>query len=88
MLTPPLAQTLQELLAGVVRYGTGRNAQMPGAIGKTGTTDDNRDLWFVGSLVPQQWTAAVWLGNDEGVTAGNSAIAAATWGNLMQTATQ
>ncbi len=80
---PAIAQTLQELLAGVVRYGTGRNAQLPGAIGKTGTTDGNRDLWFVGSLVPQKLTAAVWLGNDEGVTQGSSAIAAATWGRLM-----
>ncbi|MFQ3680478.1 MAG: hypothetical protein SNJ60_08250, partial [Pseudanabaenaceae cyanobacterium] len=86
--TPAIAQTLQELLAGVVRYGTGRDAQLPGAIGKTGTTDRNRDLWFVGSLVPRRWTAAVWLGNDEGVTAGSSAIAAATWGNLMANAIQ
>ncbi len=88
VLTPAIAQTLQELLAGVVRYGTGRDAQLPGAIGKTGTTDGNRDLWFVGSLVPQKFTAAVWLGNDEGVTSGSSAIAAATWGNLMQAVTQ
>lgn len=48
----------------VLRYGTGTRARLPGgrpAAGKTGTTTDNTDAWFVG-FTPQL-SAAVWLGN-------------------------
>ncbi len=46
----------------VVDVGTGRNAQIEGraAAGKTGTTQDNRDAWFVGFTC--DLTAAVWMG--------------------------
>ena len=34
---------------GVVKFGTGRNASLPRPVaGKTGTTSDYRDAWFVG----------------------------------------
>ena len=46
--------------------GTGRRAALPHhtAAGKTGTTQDNRDAWFVGFTA--HLTAGVWVGNDDG----------------------
>src|SRR5215213_6565001 len=51
-----------DVLRGVVDHGTGTNAQVPGydVVGKTGTTDNKADAWFVG-LAPQLATA-VWMG--------------------------
>jgi penicillin-binding protein 1A len=53
------------VLERVVQNGTGRRAQELGrpAAGKTGTTDDYRDSWFVG-FTPQL-SAAVWIGHPE-----------------------
>lgn len=57
---------MDRLFAASVAHGTSRNAAVPGRTvrGKTGTTNDNRDAWFVG------WAdgliAAVWTGNDDG----------------------
>ncbi|MEJ0022355.1 MAG: PBP1A family penicillin-binding protein [Alphaproteobacteria bacterium] len=50
--------------SGVVRAGTGTRAQIPGReiAGKTGTSNDYRDAWFIG-YVPGM-VAGVWLGND------------------------
>jgi penicillin-binding protein 1A len=51
-----------QMLQGVVRYGTGTAAQLPGwqVAGKTGTTEDYGDAWFVG-FTPDMVTA-VWVG--------------------------
>jgi penicillin-binding protein 1A len=75
---------LRDLLASTVRSGTGRGAALPiGAFGKTGTTQDKRDVLFIGyagGLV-----AGVWVGNDDntpnpGLT---SALPARIWRNFM-----
>ena len=52
------------ILARVIAEGTGRNARfgVPAA-GKTGTTTDGRDAWFVGFT--ERYVAGVWLGNDD-----------------------
>jgi len=62
MLTSDQAATIDELLQGVVQYGTGKAAQLPGrqVAGKTGTTENYGDAWFVG-FTPQL-VAAVWVG--------------------------
>ncbi|MGH6672022.1 MAG: PBP1A family penicillin-binding protein [Xanthobacteraceae bacterium] len=79
---------LTELLRGVVEHGTGRAAALPGlAAGKTGTTQDYRDAWFVGfdnSLV-----VGVWVGNDDhspmrGVVGGS--LPAMIWKQFMEQA--
>jgi penicillin-binding protein 1A len=63
---PETAYIVVSLLRSVVETGTGRSAapklKRPAA-GKTGTTDDNRDAWFVG-FTPEL-LAAVWVGFDE-----------------------
>jgi penicillin-binding protein 1A len=72
------------MLRGVVNSGTGSAASLPGrqVAGKTGTSDDARDLWFIG-YIPQLVTG-VWLGNDDNTpTWGASSTAALTWRNFM-----
>jgi penicillin-binding protein 1A len=56
-----LAGTETEILKGVVCCGTGKEAATGGfAAGKTGTTENYGDAWFVG--YNQRWTVAVWVG--------------------------
>jgi penicillin-binding protein 1A len=54
--------TIHELLRGVVTSGTGQSAAISGVdvVGKTGTTTDEGDAWFVGWT--PQFTTAVWVG--------------------------
>ncbi|KAK3606906.1 hypothetical protein CHS0354_018501 [Potamilus streckersoni] len=59
------AQTIKDILTETVRSGTAKMAN-PGivpAAGKTGTTDDYRDAWFMG-FTPD-YTAGVWVGNED-----------------------
>jgi penicillin-binding protein 1A len=57
----PVGETAQQLLAGVIQSGTGRAAQIGEfAAGKTGTTEDYGDAWFVG--FNKELTVAVWVG--------------------------
>jgi membrane peptidoglycan carboxypeptidase len=62
VLTSSQAQTINQLLQGVVKFGTGKAAQLPGrqVAGKTGTTENYGDAWFVGYT--PQLVAAVWVG--------------------------
>jgi penicillin-binding protein 1A len=56
-----LAFQVTDILKGVIRQGTGTAAQIAWpAAGKTGTTQDYRDAWFVGYT--RQLTTAVWMG--------------------------
>lgn len=80
-----VANTVTDLMRGTVEYGTGRAAAISQAtvVGKTGTTDAGRDLWFIGFIPQRRLLAAVWLGNDEGATGGSSGLAAQVWGEYM-----
>ena len=75
------------MLEPVVQYGTGTAAQLSDrpVAGKTGTSDEARDLWFVGYI--PQLVAGVWLGNDDSYpTWGDSQTAAFVWRQFMQDA--
>jgi len=77
------------MLQQVVSSGTGVSAALPDrpVAGKTGTTDEARDLWFIG-YIPQLVTG-VWLGNkDNQRTYGTSATAATIWHDFMVEATK
>jgi penicillin-binding protein 1A len=56
-----VASEVSQILQTVVAYGTGKAAQIPGfAAGKTGTTENYGDAWFVGWN--DQMTVAIWVG--------------------------
>ncbi len=55
---------LRTLLAGTVEHGSGRGARLPiPAYGKTGTSQEYRDAWFIGFA--GNLIAGVWVGNDD-----------------------
>jgi penicillin-binding protein 1A len=80
---------MNEMLQGVVNHGTGRAARLPRPVaGKTGTTQDYRDAWFVGYTA--NLVAGVWFGNDDNtpmrkVTGGT--LPASAWHTFMLAAT-
>lgn len=90
VLSPQIAQTLTGLMQGVIQSGTGRSAYLGlGEAGKTGTTNDNRDLWFVGYVPRQNLVTGIWLGNDDNaVTDASSGQAAQLWGDYMDDVTR
>jgi penicillin-binding protein 1A len=65
-IAPDLADMMRRMLGAVVSAGTGRGAAVRGhsVAGKTGTTQDNRDAWFIGCV--DGLVIGVWLGNDDG----------------------
>ena len=65
ILMPQTVEYMTKLLADVVRpAGTGHRAMAPGVLGgKTGTSNDNRDAWFVGAK--DNLVIGVWTGNDD-----------------------
>ena len=85
---PETAKTMQTLLRTVVRSGTGRGAFVGGQEGgKTGTTNDGRDLLFIGYEPTRHWVLGIWLGNDDNSpTASSSALAAGLWGDIIRAA--
>ena len=62
------ADTITSVLREVVRSGTGTAAALPNAriAGKTGTTNDSRDAWFVGYTPETCCVTAVWMGYPDG----------------------
>ncbi len=80
---------MQSMLSDVVRIGTGKRvSSVPGVRGgKTGTTNDNRDAWFVG--YDTHFTTGVWVGNDRNQSLGKNETggrtAAPIWRDFMLT---
>ncbi|WP_456386156.1 penicillin-binding protein 1A [Desulfolithobacter sp.] len=87
VLRPDTARTMTSILQEVINRGTGRLARgIPGAAGKTGTSDRNMDAWFIGYT--KDITTGVWLGHDRSRSLGRSETggraAAPVWKEFMQ----
>jgi penicillin-binding protein 1A len=65
VVSPEVARTMTAMLEEVIQFGTGMQARALGrpAAGKTGTTQDYTDAWFIG-FTPQL-TSGVWVGFDD-----------------------
>ncbi len=95
VLSPQTSYIMTNMLQTVVDHGTGFGARALGfmrpAGGKTGTSNDNTDNWFIG-FVPQL-TCGVWIGYDDKtkIGGGRGEVGATTalpiWANFMITAT-
>ena len=93
VIPPEVARTMVAMLEEVVQFGTGVRAKelsRPSA-GKTGTTNDFTDAWYIG-FTPQL-TAGVWVGNDDkrislGKKETGARAALPIWLEFMQQAVQ
>jgi penicillin-binding protein 1A len=86
VVAPGSVAALNGMLQDVVERGTGKRAQLAGhaTAGKTGTSQDFRDAWFIGYTA--HFTGGVWTGNDNGepmrkATGGN--LPALIWNRIM-----
>jgi penicillin-binding protein 1A len=88
VLTPDIAEKMLLLLENVVQNGTATAAKSLGrpVAGKTGTTNDFADAWFIG--VTPSTTTAVWMGFDEKKTLGSkeagAVVALPVWIRYME----
>jgi penicillin-binding protein 1A len=89
-----VADTVTSVLRGVIQKGTGTQASIRrAAAGKTGTTGNNDDAWFVGYTC--HLTTSVWIGyptptpmtNVHGITVNGGTFPAQIWRNYMAQAT-
>ncbi len=95
---PEVTYMLVDMMKGVIAQGTAAEVKQYGftlpAIGKTGTTDDHRDSWFLGATT--QLSVSTWVGFDdyrqmidvkeEGITGSTGAMP--IWVNFMLKATE
>ena len=88
VVSPETSYVITNLMQSVVSSGTGHRASIVGrpVAGKTGTTNDSKDAWFVG-YVPQL-VAGVWVGFDQerslGAGGSGGQAAAPIWSEFMQ----
>jgi len=77
VIDPQYVAMMNKMMKETLLTGTARKAQLPGweAAGKTGTSQDFRDAWFIGYT--SHLVTGVWLGNDD-----NSPTKKASGGNL------
>ena len=89
---PATAYIMTSLMQGVIREGTATNLKKivsrPDIAGKTGTTNENVDAWFMG--FSPDYTCGVWVGFDDEVSMGEGETggkaAAPIWGYFMRQA--
>jgi len=91
ILEPRTVAMMNSMLQDTMLTGTARKADLPGwpAAGKTGTSQDFRDAWFIGYT--GHLVAGVWLGNDDSsptkkTTGGGLPVE--IWSRLMRSAHQ
>lgn len=89
-LSADVAYVMTDILKGVIARGTGRAAAIGRpAAGKTGTTDDYRNAWFIGYT--PYLSAAVWVGNDDNTPMRRvvgGMVPARIWAAFMKAATK
>jgi penicillin-binding protein 1A len=87
VLTPEANAAMVDMMTEVVTSGTGTGAQVPGwdVAGKTGTTQNSADAWFVGTAPVM--STAVWVGHAEGQVAmpgmTGGSVPATIWQSFM-----
>lgn len=80
-----VAWIMADMLKDVVQSGTATNAYVPDTFvgGKTGTTSDEKDVWFDGFTT--NYSASLWIGSDVAIDlSDNSTIATVLWGKIMR----
>ncbi|MEQ9144352.1 MAG: PBP1A family penicillin-binding protein [Parvibaculaceae bacterium] len=87
VVAPGAARSMNYLLYQVILTGTGTNASIGGrpAAGKTGTSQEGRDIWFIGYTADQ--VAGVWFGHDDASPmehAAGGGLSAKTWAQFMR----
>lgn len=88
VVSPQVAFLMQDMLRTTVTNGLSYRAAMPRdynieVAGKTGTTSDNADIWYVG--FSPYYTGGMWVGNDNAqikVSTGSGSVSR-LWGNIM-----
>ena len=88
---PDKVAMMNAMMRETLTAGTARQAELPGwdAAGKTGTTQDFRDAWFVGYTA--RLVAGVWFGNDDNAPTrkvGGSGLPVDAWSKFMRAAHQ
>ena len=87
ILSPNVVRDMTIMLENVINQGTGKKAKLPiFAAGKTGTTQNYRDAWFIGWT--NKYVAAVWVGNDNDKPmnkVGGGSLPAEIWHEIMLT---
>jgi len=85
VLNEGVAWIMSDILQTVVTHGLGSSAKIPSqpVAGKTGTTSDNYDAWFVGYT--PKYAASLWIGNDVNIELSQGSVAAARlWSKIMR----
>lgn len=84
--TKNASRLLTSMLQDVIEEGTGKSAKLTShiAAGKTGTTNENKDMWFVGYTV--YYTTGVWVGYDlpKEISMENGNLACTIWRDYME----
>lgn len=83
VMDPGVAWIMTDIMHDVVTHGTGPRANFDTFVaGKTGTTDNEFDIWFDGFT--NNYTASLWIGSDINTKlSSKSGMAAALWGRIM-----
>lgn len=85
VLNEGVAWIMSDILQSVVTNGLGRTASISTqpVAGKTGTTSDNYDAWFVG--YSPKYAASLWIGNDVNIELSQGSVSAARlWSKIMR----